>query len=227
VTAGRVLRLAHRGDWRRAPENSLDALLAAVSVPGIDGVEFDVRSSADGVPVLVHDETLARVQRRSDRVDALSARELASAGVATLEQVLATLSASLFLDIELKGTADVAAVVAVVEGVRGPAVPPATAITSFDVETLRQVARLRPAWPRWLNAEDLSAVTIGTAVELGCEAISAEWHGIDEAAIERARTAGVAVAAWTIRDAEELARVESLGIVAVCVEGPVMDVLRG
>ena len=30
-------------------------------VPGCDGVEFDVRASTDGVPILLHDETLERV----------------------------------------------------------------------------------------------------------------------------------------------------------------------
>jgi len=74
------LRLAHRGDWRGAPENSLQALVAATRIPGCDGVEFDVRLSRDGVPVLLHDETLRRVQRRAERVDALDAATLAEAG---------------------------------------------------------------------------------------------------------------------------------------------------
>jgi glycerophosphoryl diester phosphodiesterase len=73
-----MLRLAHRGDWRRAPENTLAALRAGLAVPGCDGLEFDVRLSGDGVPVLLHDETLARVQGHPERVDTLSARDLES-----------------------------------------------------------------------------------------------------------------------------------------------------
>ena len=61
-----MLRLAHRGDWRHAPENTIPALLAALQVPACGGLEFDVRLSADGVPVLLHDETLERVQRRPE-----------------------------------------------------------------------------------------------------------------------------------------------------------------
>ena len=52
MTTGRPLRLAHRGDWRVAPENTLDAFLAAMRIPGCDGVELDVRLSRDGVPVV-------------------------------------------------------------------------------------------------------------------------------------------------------------------------------
>jgi glycerophosphoryl diester phosphodiesterase len=53
-----TLRLAHRGDWRNAPENSLAAMQAALAIPGCDGLEFDVRASSDGVPILLHDPSL-------------------------------------------------------------------------------------------------------------------------------------------------------------------------
>ena len=48
----RTLRLAHRGDWRAAPENSLAALTAALANPACDGIEFDVRASSDRRPRL-------------------------------------------------------------------------------------------------------------------------------------------------------------------------------
>ena len=67
----RTLRLAHRGDWRAAPENSLAALTAALANPACDGIEFDVRASSDRVPVCNHDATLERVhgQAGPDRCD--------------------------------------------------------------------------------------------------------------------------------------------------------------
>src|SRR5258706_10746745 len=98
-----VLRLAHRGDWRRAPENTIAAFLAALAVPGCDGLEFDVRAAADGVPVVIHDETLARVQGVAARVDQLTAEGLERHGVPTLEAVLAAVPRRAFLDVELKG----------------------------------------------------------------------------------------------------------------------------
>ena len=90
MAAAQTLRLAHRGDHRGAPENSIAALLAAMDVPGCDGVEFDVRASADGVPVLVHDETLARVQGRREAVGELTAaRARRRLGVPRLDAALA------------------------------------------------------------------------------------------------------------------------------------------
>ena len=215
-----MLRLAHRGDWRRAPENTLAALLAALDVPGCDGLEFDVRLSADGIPVLLHDETLTRVQGRPDRVDAMRARDLEDLGVPSLADVLAAIPHRAVLDVELKGRHD-RTVVEVLAAGRGPGLVNAV-VSSFDRQTLERVGRLVPDWPRWLNADDLSAATIDTAAGLGCVAISVEWHAIDARSLAAARAAGLDVAAWTVRGRRTVARLERLGVIAACVEGPAL-----
>jgi glycerophosphoryl diester phosphodiesterase len=217
----RALRLAHRGDWRRAPENTLPALLAALAVPGCDGLEFDVRVAADGVPVLLHDETLERVQGRPERVAALSARALEDLGVPSLEEVLMRVPHRAFLDVELKGDHD-RAVVEVLAAGRGAELHDAV-ISSFEPTTLERVSHLAPAWPCWLNAVDLEPATIATAVDLECRGISVDWHAIDAAAMRRARAAELEVAAWTVRRRPTVARLERLGVVAVCVEAAALD----
>ena len=50
---------AHRGASARQPENTIAAFRAAMA-GGADGVEFDVQLSADGVPVVIHDEKVER-----------------------------------------------------------------------------------------------------------------------------------------------------------------------
>lgn len=54
-----IMVVAHRGDWRNAPENSLQAIKNCIQM-GVDMVEIDVRESKDGVLVLMHDETIDR-----------------------------------------------------------------------------------------------------------------------------------------------------------------------
>jgi glycerophosphoryl diester phosphodiesterase len=71
----RPLILAHRGASAEAPENTLAAFDLALR-QGADGIELDVRLSADGVPVVIHDARLERTTSGTGRVDALSAREL-------------------------------------------------------------------------------------------------------------------------------------------------------
>jgi glycerophosphoryl diester phosphodiesterase len=215
------LRLAHRGDWRHGPENSLAAFRAALALPTCDGLEFDVRHSRDAIPVILHDETLARVQGRNVRADRLSAFELAELGVPTLEAVLALVPAAAFLDVELKE--DVGQpVVDVLAAARGASLSDAV-VSSFEHSALKTIGRLAPAWPRWLNAVVLGADSIALALDLGCAGVSAEWHSIDERAMDAARAADLAVAAWTVRRRATAHRLGRLGVVAICVEGAALD----
>ena len=217
----RTLRLAHRGDWRRAPENTIAAFLAALEMPGCDGIEFDVRVAADGIPVVIHDETLLRVQLVDACVDELSADALERHGVPTLEAVLATVPRRAFLDVELKGDPGRGAFDVLSAG-RGPGLERAV-VSSFEVATLERVGRLAPSWPRWLNAMDLESPTVAQAVELGCRGISAAWQAIDAKSVARARDAALDVAAWTVRRRPTFRRLERLGVVAVCAEAGALD----
>jgi glycerophosphoryl diester phosphodiesterase len=65
-----ILICAHRGDWRNAPENSIQAIKLA-SQMGVDMVEIDVRTTKDDVLVLMHDETLDRTTSGKGRVSEL------------------------------------------------------------------------------------------------------------------------------------------------------------
>src|SRR4051794_8944298 len=68
-------RVAHRGYSAVAPENTLPAL-AAGALAGATFVEFDVRTSADGVPVVIHDRTLDRTTNGTGPVWERTAAEL-------------------------------------------------------------------------------------------------------------------------------------------------------
>jgi glycerophosphoryl diester phosphodiesterase len=50
---------AHRGASKNAPENTMAAFAAAVEL-GVDGLELDIHLSRDGIPVVIHDESLER-----------------------------------------------------------------------------------------------------------------------------------------------------------------------
>ncbi len=217
----RTLRLAHRGDWRRAPENSLAAFAAALAIPACDGLEFDVRPAADGVLVIYHDETLARLHGRPERVDGISSASLAELGVPTLADVLKLLGRRPFLDVELKCDPG-PAVVEVLAAGRGPYLARAV-VSSFEPLALETVARRAPAWSRWLNTETLDARVIAQAVALGCRGVAVEWRALDRGSVSRARAAGLDVAAWTVRRRSTFDRLAHLGVVAICAEAAALD----
>ena len=200
---------------------------AALRIPACDGLEFDLRCSVDGVPVLLHDADLRRVQRAPMACSTLTADELADHGIPTFGEVLAAVGCDPFLDVELKEP--VPAAIDLLELERGrtdedgrPALRSAV-LSSFHAGLLRWLADARPTWPRWLNAYDLSKDTIREAVDMGCEAISCEWHGIDEAGVARAGAAGLGVAAWTVTARADYDRLAAMGLVGICAEGEALD----
>src|SRR5687767_13013785 len=68
--------VAHRGDPTHYPENSLAGMRAALAA-GAQAIEFDLQLTADGIPVLMHDESLARVTGVDRRIFDLRYIELA------------------------------------------------------------------------------------------------------------------------------------------------------
>ena len=69
--------IAHRGNRKEAPENTFAAFDRAMALP-IDGIEFDVQMTKDGVPVVCHDPTLNRYVRSRRRISSCSFEELAA-----------------------------------------------------------------------------------------------------------------------------------------------------
>ncbi|MGW3101868.1 glycerophosphodiester phosphodiesterase [Streptomyces sp. NPDC001100] len=114
-----VTAVGHRGDPYRARENTVDSLRSALE-QGADAVEFDVRVTRDGVPVLLHDETLRRLWEVDRPLKSLSVDEvrgLTDGGVPTLVEALAATEGSRVM-VDLPGAADARAARRIVEVIR-------------------------------------------------------------------------------------------------------------
>ncbi|MFJ8000520.1 glycerophosphodiester phosphodiesterase [Streptomyces sp. NPDC096310] len=89
-TGRAVVAVGHRGDPYRVRENTLPSVRSARR-RGADAVEIDVRLTRDGVPVLLHDASLARLwghERRLAEVTYDELRELTRGEVPTLREAL-------------------------------------------------------------------------------------------------------------------------------------------
>ena len=69
--------IAHRGGRARAPENTLEAMRLAIA-DGADGLEFDVRLSAEGEVVVIHDPRVDRTTDGTGAVERMTLAELRS-----------------------------------------------------------------------------------------------------------------------------------------------------
>ena len=178
-------------------------------------MEFDVRFSAEGTAVIVHDETLDRLYGVPRRVSELSVSELAGIGISTLTEVLAAMPVTTLIDLEVKEQ-PTDALFATLVTARG-AEAEGVVLSSFSPSVLRAVEEHAPHWARWLNAE--SAAEAEQATALGCVGVSVGMELLNDANISRWRDAKLEVAAWTLRSVEGAAWASDLRLTALCVEG--------
>lgn len=212
---------AHRGVSARHPENTLEAFQAAVDA-GVYGVELDIHCSADGLPVVIHDDRLERTTNGAGSVTERSVSELRAidAGngqyVPTFEEVVALADGRLHVDIEIKGKnceQGVLDVLAAYPNTRA-------AISSFDWEVLANVRALDPDFELWVLTSTISDDAIATANGLGATALAVNHRTIDRAEMTRASDAGLDVMAWTVNSQKEADRLRELGVVAICTDDP-------
>jgi glycerophosphoryl diester phosphodiesterase len=208
---------AHRGAGLLAPENTLAAIRHGAAL-GYRMAEFDVKLSADGVLVLMHDATLARTTDGRGRVAAASYGELArlDAGswhspafageaIPTLARVAAWLRANGCLaNIEIKpcpGRERETGAAAALEARAlwaGAKVPPL--LSSFSDEALAAAALVAPELPRALLMVEPGADWLERARALGCVAIDVHHERIDAALIAAAHAHRLKVIAYTVND---------------------------
>ena len=156
--------VAHRGASVEQPENTIEAFEAAIDA-GADSVEFDVRMTADDVPIVMHDPDVSRTTDGTGLVPELTLADIrrlrislprgGTAGVPTLEEALHCLSGRAAADIEIKNlpgepgfTADSeAAVEATLETLDESGFASPVIVSSFNPRSVAHCRTLRPDVP--------------------------------------------------------------------------------
>jgi glycerophosphoryl diester phosphodiesterase len=166
--------IAHRGYAARYPENTLPALQAAVAA-GARWLEFDVQLSADRVPVLLHDTTLARTAGRPDSVFELTAQQLTAIGVGEPARFGAQ-----FADVTIPTLAEFAAWLATQPQVQAFVEVKTESIQRFGAETVHAAVMrvLEPVRDRCvlISYDDafLFAARLAEGLRIGW--VAAEWN---------------------------------------------------
>lgn len=212
------LRLGHRGhrlpSWGEG-ENTLAAFDRAL-VAGCDGLEFDLRHSADGRVVVHHDDQL-RFHGAAVPVGETSLRALRRLhpALATFEQVLRRYREVAWLDCELKTAA---AASGVVEALRRWPPQRGCVVSSFDPDVLATVAQLAPELPRCLNLRRPCAWKRLRAAEVS-------WVAPHQAActawsVRRMRAMGWRVLVWTVNHPGRMRLLARAGADAIVSDDP-------
>ncbi len=237
--------VAHRGASSTHPENTIPAFEAAVAL-GAPVVELDVRLTADGVPVVLHDADVSRTTDGTGLVHELTAREVAAlragtpdvpAGVPTLGQALETLSGRATAALEIKNIPGEPAfergggkiVHATLEEIDRSGFASPVLLLSFDPGSLATAKAVAPDVGTGLLTPDLvdPAEALGFVVRAGHDVLLPAWRAVvalGEAFVRSAHGAGVRLGTWTVDDAPTLRRLLSWGVDAVASNDPAMAV---
>lgn len=226
-----VAVVAHRGDSRHQPENTLAAFEAAVR-HGVPMVEFDVRATLDGVLVCVHDETLDRTTDAANilgpgaLVAQLRHAELAHVRAAgrplpTLEEALGCMLPRTIPMIEHKaGTPAQYAALLQRLGCTDRVV-----LQSFDWEFVGGIAALLPGSCRAVLGPTVAHAHVDRAARAEAARLGASvlhWHApsLRAADVSEALAEGWVLCTYTSDTDLELAGGAALGVHAMCTNDP-------
>jgi glycerophosphoryl diester phosphodiesterase len=241
TTAEFPLVVAHRGASADHPENTIVAFEAAVAA-GADAVELDVRLTADGVAVVLHDAETGVVTDGSGPVHTLTLAELkrfrvGGEEVPTLDEALGVLSGRVTADLEVKNlpgeeaydSPREAVVEAMVASLDRVAFSGTVLVSSFNWLSIERARELMPG-------VETGFLTI-SAIDPRAGLVYARSRGHDyvlphveallqagEAFVREVHESGLKVGTWTVDEEDRLATLFGWGVDAVASNRPALAV---
>lgn len=218
----------HRGAAGVVLENTVASIQKAIALK-VDGVEFDVRITRDGDPVIIHDETLARTHNIESKIADLTSSELQKLTqghafpVPTLSQLLRAIGKKVPANVEIKELAAVPSTLQTLNSLTEADVidPRDILITSFDhtaVTLLREhtnryklglLTGKIPGEAFWKLAQSLDVYSVNISKNV-----------VNEAFVERAHQDSRAVMVYTVNEIDDARRLAAMGVDAIFSDVP-------
>ena len=236
------LIIGHRGASRFAPENTMAAFKLALD-SGADGVEFDVRLTRDGIPIIIHDDNLRRTGNSNARIADLSREELkrfdvgswrgpefTSEPVPTLTELFDLFADGGLLYLEMKS--DVAARQLLAETcceyILKSGLKKRVIVECFDLKAIEIVKsidssiRTAALFEPGLKTLPLTSGTklVEKALAVGANEIALNHRLTNERTVMTAIEAGLKVVVWTVDDPGWISRAREYGIQGVITNDP-------
>jgi glycerophosphoryl diester phosphodiesterase len=209
-----VTAIAHRGDPVRHRENTLAAFEAAVDA-GAPMVELDLRRTADGEIVVLHDHSLLRlwgVDRDVTEADWAEVEQLGEGDlrIPSFRQLLTSIEVSLMVD--FTGPEVVAGAV---DLVRRAGAMERSLFVSGHVEALAEVRGRAPEAHIGLTWIDQDLPGPDLMARLGAEFWNPMHHLVQRRSVDEMHERGHRVSTWTVDEPEDMVRVTEAGVDAI------------
>jgi len=225
--------VGHRGASALAHENTVEAFSRA-RADGADGVELDVLACATGEVVVFHDDDLARLANRPERVGDLSLAALREipltigGRIPTLEEALEACGPTLLVNVEIKAGGVPTAALAVLVDRVAAVVERAGAgarvlVSSFSPLVVRLWKRRAAAVPAGLLFEREAPLPLRrgwAAAWLHPFALHPEAVLCRPARLARWHARGYVVNTWTVDDPARLRALRDMGVDGIITNDP-------
>ncbi len=229
--------IGHRGAAALAPENTLESIREAKRL-GAGGVEFDAKLSADGIPLLFHDDMLERTTSGQGPVAAMAMRDIRrlDAGlwfgpqwrrtpVPLLDDALKLVAElDLAANVEIKPCPrrEVETTKAVIASIRRswPRQRSTLLLSSFSLASLRAARVMAPELPRGLLVWETPADWLVQARELGCVSIHCADEYLTPGWAAEIKAQGFGLAVYTVNDPRRARELLGWGVDAIITDSP-------
>lgn len=234
----RPLVIAHRGDRAFAPENTLAAFKQAAD-KGADAIEFDVKLTADGQVIVLHDQTLDRTTSGHGNLKDFPLavlRELdankqfpdqfPAEKIPTLAEVFEGVGQRVYMNVELTNyaTSNDALVLKVVELVRRHGMEDRVLFSSFLAKNLRKAASLLPKVPCGLLTLSGWMGWWGRTYAWRGEyyALHPYYTNVTPALVNRVHAASKRIQVWTVNAENNLKDMVGMGVDGIITDDPAL-----
>jgi glycerophosphoryl diester phosphodiesterase len=229
---------SHAACKGHAPENTLAGIEAAIRL-GADAIEIDVHCTSDGVPILLHDETVDRTTDGTGNVHEmpLAVVRTLDAGarqfvpkfqgerIPTLAEVLDVTKGKVLVQIEVK-QADIQD--AVVRAVHDAGAIADCEVHSFGAKVVKAFREREPRMAAALLTDGRRVVEwqdfFSFALSLGAQGVSVYYSMARPELVRAGQLRGLTYMVWTVDDEGDMANLVDAGVDSICSNFP--DLVR-
>lgn len=238
----RPLVIAHRGNSGEAPMNTLAAIEEAIQI-GADMVEVDVNLTADGVPVLMHDDTVDKTTngkgplksytfQQLRKLDAGSWKSPKYAGekVPSLIEALELGRGRIGFSLDLKTEE---AIPALIKAVREMGMEDQVVVTGCYAEAARRIREIEPGLTVLLNLHpdlerraksgDIEGFISGYIAQArvnGLPALNVSYKYVTPELVRHAHMLALSVWTFTVDDEDLMGELIEMGVDAIYTDYP-------
>lgn len=212
-----MLKIGHRGAKGHVAENTIASFQKAIEL-GVDMIELDVHLSKDGIPVVIHDETIDRTTHHSGFVNQFTAEFLQSIDVPSLKDVFDLVENRCVINIEIKVFEATKPVLEVLKNTKFP--QEKIIISSFDWDVLNVCRFEEQSISLGILTELSIEEALTFAKKIDAYSINPYFKLLNHENVKDIHQNGFKVFPWTVNNPDDITFVKSLNVDGIISDFP-------